>query len=310
MFPHLVARPIVRFTQVKDDLISRDFDKNLFSFGIYRFLMGLNKKVIIANSVTILVDTSFELSASNNLNFFDAWIGIIVYAIQIYFDFSGYSDMAIGLAAMAGFHFSENFRRPYSSSSIKEFWHRWHISLSSWLRDYLYIPLGGNRVGAWSTYRNLIIVFFLCGLWHGAEITFIIWGIWHGIFLIIERFSKVKKLFQNIPSILLRCYTIFIVLTGWVFFRADNISSAIHYLKNMFKVSLSLPVLTYHSFGCIALLIGSIICLIPDKFFPEITSRKTNRLSPIIYCCHAILAILSVSFLLVRVRNPFIYFNF
>jgi alginate O-acetyltransferase complex protein AlgI len=147
MFPHLIAGPIVRYAQIKDDLSARGPDKELFSFGMYRFLVGLNKKVIIANSVAVMADSAFSLSADGNLHFFDAWLGITAYAIQIYFDFSGYSDMAIGLAAMAGFHFAENFRRPYSSTSIREFWRRWHISLSSWLRDYLYIPLGGNRGG-------------------------------------------------------------------------------------------------------------------------------------------------------------------
>lgn len=147
MFPHLVAGPIVRYAQVKDDLSTRGPDRELFTFGMYRFLVGLNKKVIIANSVAILADSAFSMSAGGHLHFFDAWLGLMAYAIQIYFDFSGYSDMAIGLAAMAGFHFEENFQRPYSSTSIREFWRRWHISLSSWLRDYLYIPLGGNKRG-------------------------------------------------------------------------------------------------------------------------------------------------------------------
>lgn len=165
MFPHLVAGPIVRYAQVRDDLAGRGPNRDLFSFGLYRFLVGLNKKVIIANSVAVMADSAFLMSAGGHLHFFDAWLGIMAYAVQIYFDFSGYSDMAIGLAAMAGFHFDENFRRPYSSASIREFWRRWHISLSSWLRDYLYIPLGGNKGSRQATYRNLLIVFALCGLW-------------------------------------------------------------------------------------------------------------------------------------------------
>ena len=148
MFPHLVAGPIVRYAQVQEDLAFRGPDRELFCYGMYRFLVGLNKKVLIANSVSQIADTAFVLSAGGHLQFFDAWLGIIAYSVQIYFDFSGYSDMAIGLAAMAGFRFEENFRRPYSSTSIRDFWRRWHISLSSWLRDYLYIPLGGSRVAA------------------------------------------------------------------------------------------------------------------------------------------------------------------
>ena len=187
MFPHLVAGPIVRYAQVQHELTRRGPDASLFSYGVFRFLMGLNKKVLIANSVAGIADAAFVLSSQGNLHFLDAWLGIAAYTVQIYFDFSGYSDMAIGLAAMAGFHFEENFNRPYSSSSIREFWRRWHISLSSWLRDYLYIPLGGSRGSVLSTYRNQLVVFFICGLWHGADMTFIVWGLWHGIFLIVER---------------------------------------------------------------------------------------------------------------------------
>jgi len=189
MFPHLVADPIVRYAQIREQISGRRPDRELFNFGVYRFLLGLNKKVIIANSVSVIADTAFTNNMlGSGLGMMDAWVGIAAYTIQIYFDFSAYSDMAIGLAAMPGFRFEENFRRPYSSASIKEFWRRWHISLSSWFRDYLYIPLGGNRKGNLVSFCNLIIVFFLCGLWHGANLTFIIWGLWHGGFLVIERF--------------------------------------------------------------------------------------------------------------------------
>ena len=309
MFPHLVAGPIVRYAQVKDDLSARGPDRELFAFGMYRFLLGLNKKVIIANSVAVMADTAFSMSALGNLHFFDAWLGIMAYAVQIYFDFSGYSDMAIGLAAMAGFHFEENFRRPYSSVSIREFWRRWHISLSSWLRDYLYIPLGGSKQGDFATYRNLLIVFFLCGLWHGADVTFILWGLWHGLFLAFERLP-VGRMLEKLPSVLSRGYTLIVVLIGWVFFRAENINAAGTYLKDMLTFSLSSVALTYHTTAFIALLAGVVFCLAPDRFFPDPTSREAGNFPASMFYVQIALAVVSVALLLTRTRNPFIYFNF
>lgn len=309
MFPHLVAGPIVRYAQVKDNLSTRGPDKELFTFGMYRFLVGLNKKVIIANSVAILADSAFSMSAGGHLYFFDAWLGIMAYAIQIYFDFSGYSDMAIGLAAMAGFRFEENFLRPYSSTSIREFWRRWHISLSSWLRDYLYIPLGGNKRGEFTTYRNLLIVFFLCGLWHGANATFILWGLWHGVFLIIERLSA-GRLLDKAPRVLSRSYTLIVVMIGWVFFRAENIETAGAYLKDLFTFSLSPVVLTYHATACAALAVGIVLSLLSDRLVPNPTSGTAGNFPTSAYCLQAILAVLSIALLLTSVRNPFIYFNF
>jgi len=311
MFSHLVAGPIVRYTQVKDDLPTRGPDKDLLSFGMYRFLLGLNKKVIIANSVAVLADSAFSMSGLGNLHFFDAWLGIMAYAIQIYFDFSGYSDMAIGLAAMAGFHFEENFRRPYSSTNIREFWRRWHISLSSWLRDYLYIPLGGSKGSRQATYRNLLIVFFLCGLWHGADVTFILWGVWHGLFLVIERLPA-GRLLEKMPALLSRIYTLVVVLVGWVFFRAENIGAAWAYLKEMFVFSLTPggPSLTYYPMACAALAVGGVLCLLPDKFLPDPASRNASAFPASAYCLQALLAVASVALLLTGARNPFIYFNF
>jgi alginate O-acetyltransferase complex protein AlgI len=310
MFPHLVAGPIVRFAQISGDIVERGPDRELFSFGMYRFLVGLNKKIIISNSVAVIVETAFSMSQAGNLYIFDAWLGIVAYTIQIYFDFSGYSDMAIGLAAMAGFRFSENFRRPYSSTSIRDFWRRWHISLSSWIRDYLYIPLGGSKIGGKYIYRNLLIVFFLCGLWHGADITFIVWGLWHGIFLVFERISYVKRLIDNIPILIARLYTLFVVMTGWVFFRAENFFAAWTYIKNMFSPTFFSVTLIDHTTACVFLFIGTVICLLPDRFFPDPTSSKPEFFPPFLYCCHALLAVLSISLILTRARNPFIYYNF
>ena len=309
MFPHLVAGPIVRFAQVASDMPARGPDRTLFSFGMYRFLIGLNKKVIIANSVAVLVDYTFSMSSLNKLDFVDAWIGIIAYAVQIYFDFSGYSDMAIGLAAMAGFRFEENFRRPYSSVNIRDFWRRWHISLSSWLRDYLYIPLGGSKGTRQATYRNLLLVFFLCGLWHGADITFVLWGLWHGMFLIIERLP-VGRFLDKLPYFFARGYTLLVVLVGWVFFRAGDLTSACNYLNDMFSFSLGPVSAVYYTASMIALVAGVCICLLPDKWLPAPESRNPDAYAILPYLAQAALAVLSIGLLLISSRNPFIYYNF
>ncbi|MDR2339426.1 MAG: MBOAT family protein [Deltaproteobacteria bacterium] len=309
MFPHLVAGPIVRYAQIKDDLTARGPDAELFSFGLYRFLLGLNKKVIIANSVAIIVDSAFTMSKSGNLHFVDSWIGILAYAVQIYFDFSGYSDMAIGLAAMAGFRFRENFLRPYSSSSIREFWRRWHVSLSSWMRDYLYIPLGGSKGGPYATYRNLLLVFLLCGLWHGANLTFILWGLWHGVFLILERARFLRPL-GGAPRPLARVYAMLVVLIGWVLFRSENVSAAWLYLSDMFGPDAKPIVLFSYGPPCVALALGILFCLVPDRLLPKPDSTNPSGFPAWVYLLQAALAVLSVSTLLGGARNPFIYFNF
>jgi alginate O-acetyltransferase complex protein AlgI len=309
MFQHLVAGPIVRYVQIKEDLAGRGPDSDLFSFGLYRFLLGLNKKVIIANSVATLADTAFVMSKSGNLHFIDSWIGILAYATQIYFDFSGYSDMAIGLAAMAGFRFRENFLRPYSSSSIREFWRRWHVSLSTWMRDYLYIPLGGSKFGTLLTYRNLLLVFFLCGLWHGANFTFILWGLWHGIFLILERIKVLRSL-SGAPRPIARIYVMLVVLIGWVLFRAENLSAAWLYLSDMFSPDYSTVVLVSYGPAMLALAAGLIFTFVPDRIFPSPDSRNPGKFPAWAYWLQAILGVLSVCSLLEGARNPFIYFNF
>ncbi len=309
MFPHLVAGPIVRYAQIKDDVYAWHLSKELFSFGMYRFLLGLNKKIIIANSVSILADYTFSASSPTVFSFLEAWIGIIAYALQIYFDFSAYSDMAIGLAAMAGFRFEENFNRPYISKSIREFWRRWHISLSTWLRDYLYIPLGGSRKSIRITYRNLFLVFLLCGIWHGANFTFIIWGIWHGIFICLERAWLEKKLIA-LPSFIQHAYLLVVILLGWVFFRAENLPYALEYLSVLFNFSSFEFSFANTAFSLFMLLIGIIICVLPQNFIIVPTSHTPANFKlyqlifQFILSCFAVLLLLSSS------RNPFIYFNF
>lgn len=230
-FPQLIAGPIVRYTEVVDDIDNRKENFNDFYNGICRFIFGLSKKVLIADVLAIPVNQIFALSSSE-LTVALSWTGAVLFMLQIYFDFSGYSDMAIGMAWIFGFHFNENFIMPYISRNITEFWRRWHISLSSFFRDYVYIPLGGNRKGALRTYFNLGIVFLLCGVWHGASWSFVLWGIYQGVFLIIERVLKNKYQFA-MKGIWGNVITLFIVLFGWVLFKCDTISDTVSFYLSM-----------------------------------------------------------------------------
>ena len=229
MFPKIVSGPIVRYIDIKDELGKRLIDSNQIYVGIRRFCVGFTKKVFLANQMAKVADTIFGYEWA--LHPIYAWIGVFSYALNIYLDFSSYSDMAIGIANIFGFHFKENFNYPYISVSIQEFWRRWHISLSSWFKDYVYIPLGGNRKGKIRTYVNQIIVFFLTGLWHGASWNFIIWGLFHGFLLTIE---KITGFCLKIPKWLSFIYTMMVVMIGWVFFRADNLENAFKYIGYMF----------------------------------------------------------------------------
>jgi len=231
MFPQLVAGPIVRYRDIAKQLVDRVVTRDGFASGVRRFTIGLGKKVLLANTVAWPADQIFSLP-SDQLTFGLAWLGVVCYSLQIYFDFSGYSDMAIGLGRMFGFRFLENFLYPYISRSIKEFWRRWHVSLSSWYRDYLYIPLGGGRGRAGRVYFNLVLVFFLCGLWHGAAWNFVIWGFFHGAFLVMERLG-LEKLVQSMWRPFRHVYVLLVVMVGWVFFRADTLPEALSFLSAM-----------------------------------------------------------------------------
>jgi alginate O-acetyltransferase complex protein AlgI len=228
-FPQLIAGPIVRYVDVKPQIEHRTVTVDDFAQGIQRFVLGLGKKMIVANVVARPTDAIFALPFGQ-LNGGLAWIAVVGYALQIYFDFSGYSDMAIGLGRMFGFRFLENFNYPYVATSMTDFWRRWHISLSSWFRDYLYIPLGGSRVPVARRYLNLMIVFALCGLWHGASWTFVIWGLFHGAFLILERLFGARRTLE-VPRPLRHAYVVAVVLVSWVFFRADTLTSALSFLR-------------------------------------------------------------------------------
>jgi alginate O-acetyltransferase complex protein AlgI len=227
MFPHLIAGPIVRFAHIREELHADRRKTGRVGLGVQYFIVGLCQKVLVANTVAPLADHAFGL-APGSLDAGTAWLGMVAYTLQIYFDFCGYSNMAIGLAFMLGFTFPKNFDHPYASASVTEFWRRWHISLSSWFRDYVYIPLGGNRGGRWKTVRNLLVVFLLTGFWHGAAWTFVVWGLFHGGFLLIERFG-LGRVLERAPRAVGNAYTLLAVMAGWVLFRDESLGEALRY---------------------------------------------------------------------------------
>lgn len=317
LFPHLIAGPIVRYADIESQLQKKDINIDRISSGIERFILGLAKKMIIANNCAMIADTIFDVNV-DTFSTGAAWVAAIAYSLQIFFDFSAYSDMAIGLARVFGIDFHENFNYPYTSRSIKDFWRRWHISLSSWFRDYLYIPLGGNRVSKQRTYLNLLIVFLATGLWHGASWNFIVWGLWHGLFIVIERIGFGKVL-ERLPKSLQYLYTILVVVIGWVFFRADSLESALDVLSKMFFIKGSTPDIVYVADVFLTrknLLVG--ICAIALCFpiFPRIRQKITtisNQYSIVLVGYYVlVLALLFcvITMLSLGTYNPFIYFRF
>ena len=298
-FPQLIAGPIVKYRDIEQQIENREVNEVEISQGFQRFIIGLSKKVLISNTMASTVDTIFSLSS---MNIFTAWIGAFAYLFQIYFDFSGYSDMAIGMGHIFGFTFLENFNYPYISTSIKEFWRRWHISLSSWFKEYVYIPLGGNRKGAFRTSINKIIVFFITGLWHGANWTFVCWGLYHGLFSLMEQVIPIKKL----PKVLGHIYTILIVTIGFVIFRADNMMQAIQYIHSMFT-GFDFTTLTTTLNQCTPIFILTFIlaCIGCTPVF-----KKLKMESFVGYAYTMILFVLCLLSLSSGTYNPFIYFRF
>ncbi len=313
-FPQLIAGPIVRYETVADQILNRKETLNDFFDGFSRFIVGLSKKVLLANSFAIIADRSFDGCATGEtLSVAFSWLGAIAYSLQIFFDFSGYSDMAIGLGKMFGFHFLENFNYPYISKSITEFWRRWHISLGSWFRDYVYIPLGGSRVNKPRLVFNLFVVWLLTGIWHGANWTFIIWGLMYFVLLTFEKLLGVNKKTGRFFGIFKWIYTLFFVLIGWVIFRSDSITSALDYLKSMFGLAGNVfydGLFTgYFMQNVILICIGIFACTPVLKRLKEKT--KKNIVLDIIYVLILVtLFVLCVSRLVSSSYNPFIYFNF
>jgi len=306
MFPQLVAGPIIRFKEIAEQLNTRSHTLEKFSRGVAFFIIGMAKKVLLANPCGKIADDAFSASA---LPMIDSWFGVIAYSFQIYFDFSGYSDMAIGLGLMFGFVFAKNFDSPYTSSSITEFWRRWHISLSTWLREYLYIPLGGNRKGGSTrTAINIGIVMLLGGLWHGASWNFVIWGGLHGVYLGAERMMGKRPIYF---MLLRTALTFVLVMTAWVFFRAESLPAALQYLRSMFGLtvvpdtSLLLEGVLYTPYNLLAVGIGAIIVWCAPQSWDWSRELGTGKLVIL-----STMFITTVAVLSVQSYNPFIYFNF
>ena len=306
LFPQLVAGPIVTYNTIAQQLQHRAESISMFAEGVQRFVIGLAKKVLLANNIGLLWDT---ISSSNveTMPMLTAWLGIIAFAFQIYFDFSGYSDMAIGLGLMFGFRFNENFNKPYIAQSITDFWRRWHISLSSWFRDYVYIPLGGNRRGLAKQMRNILIVWLLTGFWHGASWNFIWWGLYFGVILIVEKWWGLSLL-SRLPRWTRHLYAIFLILIGWVLFAFVQPSLIGKYLAAMFGFngqSLWNNDTGYYFYTNIVLILVLIIASIPMKLW-----MKTSELSFFHIAWYGLLYFLSVAYLVDATFNPFLYFRF
>lgn len=310
-FPQLIAGPIVRYETIANEIENRKENIKDFSLGVTRFIIGLAKKVLLANQFAIVADSAFSgVQATSTTNsFLFLWLGAISYSLQILFDFSGYSDMAIGLGRMFGFHFKENFNYPYISTNITEFWRRWHISLQTWFKDYVYIPLGGSRVK--SQYRlifNIFVVWLLTGIWHGANWTFIVWGMMYFVLLILEKFTNFEQKIKH-----KHFYTLFFVMLGWILFRSDSLSIAFTYIRSMFGLgckglwdAASLQYIKQYFIYYVA----AILCCMP--IFKNIDKKlKRNGIYNIVYIIWiCFLLYLSIIFIFSNAYNPFIYFNF
>lgn len=317
LFPQLVAGPIVRYETVATEIEHRKETADDFAEGVVRFIKGMGKKVLLANQFGLIADKAFSMPAGEIAIGF-AWLGAIGYMLQIFYDFSGYSDMAIGLGKMFGFHFNENFNAPYLAKSVSEFWRRWHISLGSWFRDYVYFPLGGSRVNSnLKLFRNLFVVWLLTGIWHGANWTFICWGLYFFVWIALEKFLNLEKRLQR-SRVFSHIYLLLIVILGWVLFRADSIGYALEYIKSMFGLNSNVLLgnlgLLYWQENRLLLGIGILLCLPLSKLFSrfKITSDSSlYRVKQVATLIVGILLFITVlAYLIKSSYNPFIYFNF
>ncbi|MGJ8585346.1 MAG: MBOAT family O-acyltransferase [Marinosulfonomonas sp.] len=307
LFPQLIAGPVLRYKDIAAQFVSRDHSLKKFNIGCSRFFLGLAMKVLIADGIAPLADRMFALE---NPSFTESWLGAMAYTFQLYFDFAGYSSMAIGLGLMLGFRFIENFNAPYTSRSITEFWQRWHISLSTWLRDYLYIPLGGNRCGRRRTYINIMLTMILGGFWHGANWTFLVWGIWHGGIMAVERWMGAKQTVSVWPRAISMPLTFAMVMVGWVVFRSPNLGSAFAMYRGMlglndFAISPDVLWRIKTSEITVLLLVSAAV------FFPSFSDWRMERLAPPIQSLlMTLIAILAISRMVGQGYSPFLYFQF
>lgn len=311
-FPQLVAGPIVKYRDIEKQLKQRNESLQDFEYGSKRLILGLFKKVILANNIGVLWN-QISTAPINNLSILDAWLGAICFTFQIYFDFSGYSDMAIGLGKMFGFHFPENFDYPYEAKSITEFWRKWHISLSSWFKEYVYIPLGGSRNGTRKLIRNILIVWILTGFWHGANWNFILWGLYFGILLIIEKIF-LKKSLEKLPKIICHIYTMFFVIISWVIFAFEDILQVAQYLKVMFGIGtaqiINKEFMYLISTHCILIIVCMFSCTsIMKKVYIKIRKNE-NKFIILENIGYMLMFFVSICFLIGSTYNPFLYFRF
>ena len=313
LFPQLIAGPIVRYSDVKEELSNRKHSFDGFGEGVNRFIIGLSKKVIIANNIGELINILTSTSETSILLY---WILAICYMLQIYFDFSGYSDIAIGLGKMIGFKFPENFNYPYVATSITDFWRRWHITLSTWFKDYVYIPLGGNRTGTGKTIRNILIVWILTGLWHGASWNFVVWGLYFGIILIIEKFL-LKKYLDKLPLFLKKVYTLFIVMISFVIFSSSSMKDAFIVIKGLFdfkNLAISNSFILYYLKGYFLILVLAVIGATPLLKNVVSKLKKNKILSYVINVLEIVfvlvILLIVTSMLIDNSYNPFLYFRF
>ena len=316
MFPQLIAGPIVQYKTIAEQMEHRKENASDFAEGIHRFLLGMGKKVLLANTIGLLCDAVMALEITQ-VPVLTAWLGAIAYTFQIYFDFSGYSDMAIGLGKMFGFHFLENFNYPYISRSITEFWRRWHISLSSWFKEYVYIPLGGNRRGVLLQARNILVVWMLTGIWHGASWNYVLWGVYYGILLMLEKFL-LKPVLKHLPGVLQNVYTMVLVIFGWVLFKCEDLSYCFSYQKAMvggFHAGWigreSMYLLRNYGALLVILLFGC--TMIPKKIGHRITGKfgETSWIGLVLRIVwYGGIFLISLAYLVDATYNPFLYFRF
>ena len=313
LFPQLIAGPIVQYKTVAYDLDNRKDEHLTFAEGVKTFTLGLAKKVLIANNVGLLCSTVYGLEQSQ-MTVLSSWLGIIAFSLQIYFDFSGYSDMAIGLGKMFGFEFNINFDYPYISQNVTEFWRRWHISLGSWFREYLYIPLGGNRVSKWKHLRNIFIVWFCTGFWHGAGWNFIVWGLYFGILLAAEKMFLLKAL-EKVPQVLRHMYLLLIVVISWVFFSVEDMGQCMNYLGNMFCLS-GIPLVddraVYLLYTNAVILVAAAVSSTPifRNLFAKLKSKNELLHEVVCLICCVFVWFAATASLVSNSYNPFLYFRF
>mgnify|MGYP000712569038 CR=1 FL=1 len=313
LFPQLVAGPIVRYQTIATQISKRDHSIEKFADGVNRFVCGLAKKVILSNQLAVVADGVFSTNLAN-VSILEAWLGIVCYTLQIYFDFGGYRDMAIGLGKMFGFEFMENFNYPYISKSVTEFWRRWHISLGTWFREYIYIPLGGNRVSVPKQVRNIFVVWALTGFWHGANWNFIIWGLYYGVLLFIEKFV-LKSVLEKTPDFIKHIYTMLFVIVGWLFFASEDLGFALNYLKVMFFMSGNAIVdssALYYLYTNIILFVILVILSTPavKQILKNMAQKYRDKVLNPSLVIYGLVLFLVTAYLVNETYNPFLYFRF